>query len=57
MADFFKWLFGPDRRGKIEIFRKSFTAPDASRDVCQVADCGIMRGEHGGKEHKFMEAL
>mgnify|MGYP001571076556 CR=1 FL=1 len=54
---FFRWMNLSSRDLKVTIFRQAFSVPDASRDVCQVTDCGIMRGEHGGKNHKFMEAL
>lgn len=57
--DFFRWTRKPSRDIKATILRVCFTRPDASRDVCQVTDCGIIRADHSREKqgHVFKEAL
>lgn len=52
---FFRWMRLPSRDLKTTIFRQSFSAPDASQDICQAPKCGITREHHVKLDHHFVE--
>lgn len=54
--DFFKWIVGTEKRVGIQILRESFSAPDASRDICQF--CIRERKYHKrAEDHRFVEIM